>query len=175
VTIPPPLMVDSLRAGQIDGFCVGEPWNSLAVERDIGRIVVTKAQIFPQSIEKVLAVNAGLEADRETLDALLAALGAASRPCREDALWAYAQMLRWGQTLPDAAGERLAARVYRPDLYERSLGGLSAREPEALTAFDGMDWWPGDVASYLHRFVLQTSYERAARSSMTTPGPNAPD
>jgi hypothetical protein len=75
-------MVDSLRAGQIDGFCVGEPWNSLAVERDIGRIVVTKAQIFPQSIEKVLAVNAGLEADRETLDALLAALRAASRPSR---------------------------------------------------------------------------------------------
>ena len=33
VAIPPPLMVESLRAGHVDGFCVGEPWNSLAVAR----------------------------------------------------------------------------------------------------------------------------------------------
>ena len=32
VAIPPPLMVDSLRAGLVDGFCVGEPWNTLAVD-----------------------------------------------------------------------------------------------------------------------------------------------
>lgn len=31
VVIPPPLLVDALRAGQVDGYCVGEPWNSLAV------------------------------------------------------------------------------------------------------------------------------------------------
>ena len=33
VVLPPPLLVDALREGQIDGFCVGEPWNSLAVSR----------------------------------------------------------------------------------------------------------------------------------------------
>ena len=32
VAIPPPLMVESLQAGLVDGFCVGEPWNSLAVD-----------------------------------------------------------------------------------------------------------------------------------------------
>ena len=32
VVLPPPLLVDALRSGQIDGFCVGEPWNSLAVD-----------------------------------------------------------------------------------------------------------------------------------------------
>ena len=32
VVIPPPLMVDNLRDGYVDGFCVGEPWNSLAVD-----------------------------------------------------------------------------------------------------------------------------------------------
>ncbi|MBL8270522.1 CmpA/NrtA family ABC transporter substrate-binding protein, partial [Steroidobacter sp.] len=31
IVIPPPLLVDAMREGQIDGFCVGEPWNSLAV------------------------------------------------------------------------------------------------------------------------------------------------
>ena len=51
VAIPPPLMVESLRAGHVDGFCVGEPRNSLAVEEGIGQIVLTKSQIFPRSIK----------------------------------------------------------------------------------------------------------------------------
>ena len=42
IAIPPPLMVDSLRAGLVDGFCVGEPWNSLAVAEELGSIVVTQ-------------------------------------------------------------------------------------------------------------------------------------
>jgi len=37
VVIPPPLLVDALREGQIDGFCVGEPWNQAAVFKGIGR------------------------------------------------------------------------------------------------------------------------------------------
>jgi NitT/TauT family transport system ATP-binding protein len=36
VVVPPPFMVDALREGQIDGFCAGEPWNSLAVAAGIG-------------------------------------------------------------------------------------------------------------------------------------------
>ena len=56
VAIPPPLMVESLRAGHIDGFCVGEPWNSLAVADGLGRIVATKSQLLPRGVEKVLAV-----------------------------------------------------------------------------------------------------------------------
>ncbi len=42
VAIPPPLMVESLRAGHVDGFCVGEPWNSIAVADGLGRIVATQ-------------------------------------------------------------------------------------------------------------------------------------
>src|SRR5262245_49435060 len=57
VAIPPPLMVDSLRAGHVDGFCVGEPWNSLAVEQGLGSIVVKQSQLFPFAVEKVLALR----------------------------------------------------------------------------------------------------------------------
>ena len=78
VAIPPPLMVESLAAGHVDGFCVGEPWNSLAVEEGIGRIVATKAQLFPRAVEKVLAVRPQLAADRGVLRALIAALSAAA-------------------------------------------------------------------------------------------------
>jgi ABC-type nitrate/sulfonate/bicarbonate transport system substrate-binding protein len=78
VAIPPPLMVESLKAGHVDGFCVGEPWNSLAVADGLGRIVASKAQLFPHGVEKVLAVPAGFEARSKTLGALLRALAAAA-------------------------------------------------------------------------------------------------
>ncbi len=78
VAIPPPLMVESLRAGHVDGFCVGEPWNSLAVAEGLGRIVATKSQLMPHGVEKVLAVRAPVERDGERLGKLLRALAAAA-------------------------------------------------------------------------------------------------
>lgn len=54
VVIPPPFLVDALRAGQIDGFCVGEPWNSVAVHAGVGSILLPTTAIWPFSPEKVL-------------------------------------------------------------------------------------------------------------------------
>jgi nitrate/nitrite transport system ATP-binding protein len=55
--IPPPQMVANLKAGNIDGFCVGEPWNSRAVNEGHGFVVTTDLDIFPGHIEKVLGVR----------------------------------------------------------------------------------------------------------------------
>jgi NitT/TauT family transport system ATP-binding protein len=44
--------------GEIDGACVGEPWNSAAVERGVGTIVLATAQIWRRGVEKVLAFRA---------------------------------------------------------------------------------------------------------------------
>jgi NitT/TauT family transport system ATP-binding protein len=85
VAIPPPLMVESLRAGHVDGFCVGEPWNSLAVADGLGEIVATKSRLFPHSVEKVLAVRAPLEDRLDQLGPLLRALSAAAQWCDERA------------------------------------------------------------------------------------------
>lgn len=75
VVIPPPLIVESLEAGHIQGFCVGAPWNSLAVEAGLGRIVTTKSQIWRLSPEKVLGLRADwAESNGEVLAALLRAL-----------------------------------------------------------------------------------------------------
>ena len=54
VVIPPPFLVDAMRAGEIDGFCVGEPWNSVAVEAGVGVIAAATTAIWPHSAEKVL-------------------------------------------------------------------------------------------------------------------------
>jgi ABC-type nitrate/sulfonate/bicarbonate transport system substrate-binding protein len=78
VAIPPPLMVDSLRADLVDGFCVGEPWNSLAVAQGLGSIVATQSQLFPRAVEKVLAFRSGFARQQQRIVNLLRALDAAA-------------------------------------------------------------------------------------------------
>jgi NitT/TauT family transport system ATP-binding protein len=57
VVLPPPYMVDSLANGQVDGFCVGAPWNSVAVDLGVGRILHFVSEILARAAEKVLAVR----------------------------------------------------------------------------------------------------------------------
>ena len=58
VVLPPSYMVDALREGQVDGFAVGDPWNSFAVDQDVGVIVTTKSEIWRQGPDKVLGLRA---------------------------------------------------------------------------------------------------------------------
>jgi len=75
VVVPPPQMVDALRDGRIDGFCVGAPWGAAAEATGAGRIVVRKHQIWNNSPEKVLGVTAEWAAAHpRTHRALIAAL-----------------------------------------------------------------------------------------------------
>jgi two-component system, oxyanion-binding sensor len=55
VVIPPPQMVDALADGQLDGLCVGEPWNAVAEARGAGKTVALTSEIWPNHPEKVLA------------------------------------------------------------------------------------------------------------------------
>jgi NitT/TauT family transport system ATP-binding protein len=57
VVLPPPYMVESIASRHVDGFCVGAPWNSVAVELGIGRILHFGCDIIARSSEKVLAVR----------------------------------------------------------------------------------------------------------------------
>lgn len=57
VVLPPEQMVEHLRRGDIDGYCVGEPWNTLAVQERIGVIATPGNTLMPAMPEKVLAVT----------------------------------------------------------------------------------------------------------------------
>src|SRR5262245_55452624 len=57
VVLPPPYMVESLANGHVDGFCVGAPWNSVAVDLGIGLILHFVSEILLRAAEKVLAVR----------------------------------------------------------------------------------------------------------------------
>jgi NitT/TauT family transport system ATP-binding protein len=86
VIVPPPLMADALRAGNIDGYCVGEPWNTAAALSGSGRIATVKAAIWRSSPEKVLGAGAKwAEANPEALAALLRALYRAAIWCADKA------------------------------------------------------------------------------------------
>jgi ABC-type nitrate/sulfonate/bicarbonate transport system substrate-binding protein len=57
VVLPPPYMVESLANKLVDAFCVGAPWNSVAVDLGIGFILHFVSEILERATEKVLAVR----------------------------------------------------------------------------------------------------------------------
>ena len=56
--VPPPHMLENLIDKNIDGFCVGEPWNEVAVMQGAGRTLLTSYEIWNNSPEKVFGVTA---------------------------------------------------------------------------------------------------------------------
>ena len=57
ITTPPPLMADAVAADDIDVFCVGEPWGSVAVANDVGELILPGTAIWAHAPEKVLAAR----------------------------------------------------------------------------------------------------------------------
>ena len=88
VTVPPPFCADALEAGEVDGICVGEPWNSVAVQRGAGQIVLSTAQVWRRGVEKVLALREPVLAEkREDVERLIRALCRAGRHFVDPANW----------------------------------------------------------------------------------------
>ncbi len=80
--VQPGFMPDALSSGAIDGYCVGEPWNSVAAVRGVGKILTTKASIWRSSPEKVLGLTRRwAEQHVDVLDAFLLALHHSAKWC----------------------------------------------------------------------------------------------
>jgi ABC-type nitrate/sulfonate/bicarbonate transport system substrate-binding protein len=79
VVLPPPYMVESLANKHVDAFCVGAPWNSVAVDLGIGFILHFVSEILARAAEKVLGVrNAWAEENPDVLKRLVRAHRAAA-------------------------------------------------------------------------------------------------
>ena len=84
IILPPPLMTQALANGALDGYCVGEPWNTAAVMQGLGHIATVRASIWRSSPEKVLGVEERWTgANPEALAALLCALYRAAIWCAD--------------------------------------------------------------------------------------------
>ncbi|MBD6615961.1 ATP-binding cassette domain-containing protein [Komarekiella sp. 'clone 1'] len=80
--IPPMEMVSQLKAGNIDGYCAGEPWNYLAVHQDLGFVAATALEIWSGQPKKVLGVREDwAQQYPETYLALVKALLEACKYC----------------------------------------------------------------------------------------------
>lgn len=75
VIIPPANMVMAMATGEIDGYCVGGPWNTMAVRQKVGFTGVTSLDIWPGTPEKVLGLlESWQELNPNTVQALIMAL-----------------------------------------------------------------------------------------------------
>ncbi|MCV6586966.1 MAG: ABC transporter substrate-binding protein [Marinibacterium sp.] len=113
-TIPPPLMAQALAQGDVDAFCVGEPWGSASVESQAGALLLPGSAIWAFSPEKVLAVRTEwAETEPHLLGKLMRAVWRAGR-------WLSAPESR------TAAAEILARDTYLDlpsELIDRALSG----------------------------------------------------
>ncbi|NDJ19271.1 nitrate ABC transporter ATP-binding protein [Myxacorys almedinensis] len=129
--VPPPQMVANLSAGNIDGYCVGEPWNSRAIREGLGYAIATDLDIWAAHPEKVLGVREDWTNQHpETHNALVKALLEACEYCddrrnREEILSLMARPQYMGAS----------ADYARPgfiDAYDRGTG----EAPESLLRFN---------------------------------------
>lgn len=82
VMVPPTQLFPNLKLGYLDGYCVGEPWTSLAVEAGVGWCVTTSAELAPLHPEKALMVRREFSEERaEEHTLLIAALIEACKFC----------------------------------------------------------------------------------------------
>lgn len=130
---PPPFMVDALRSGHIEGFCVGAPWNSVAVELGLGRILHLGVDLVRRCPEKVLAMRAGLLAERPDLGAAL------TRACVKAAQWLSSPENRdeTAELLSASALLDVPAAIIRRTLdgHLRSGDGAGERRADDYIAF----------------------------------------
>jgi nitrate/nitrite transport system substrate-binding protein len=80
ITVPPPQMVANMRVGNMDGYCVGEPWNARAIFDKIGFSATTTQEVWTGHPEKVLGTSdEWVKKHPNTARAMVAAILEASR------------------------------------------------------------------------------------------------
>jgi len=129
--IPPPLMVANLKQGNIDGYCVGEPWNSRAVAEGLGTVVAHDLELWPGHIEKVLGVredwaDGNPSAHIALVQALLEACEYCDDPRNREEILGFLKQERY----LGASGQFAAPGFLTP--YDRGDGTT----PEALPNFN---------------------------------------
>jgi ABC-type nitrate/sulfonate/bicarbonate transport system substrate-binding protein len=140
-TVPPPRMAEAMSDGEIDAFCVGEPWGSVAVAKGVAELILPGCAIWRFAPEKVLAVRRGwAEREVEATASLMRAVWRAARWLSEP-------------SRPMTASEILARESYlnvAPEVIERTLlgrilvspQGEEREAPRFIEFFDGAATFP---------------------------------
>jgi len=136
ITVPPPQMVANMRVGNMDGFCVGEPWNQRAIADRIGITAANTQDVWPDHPEKVLGARADfVRRHPHTARAVMMAVLEASR-------WIEASLqnkLRMAETIAARPFVNTSVDVIRDRILGRYQNGLGRTwdDPKHMKFFDG--------------------------------------
>lgn len=121
ITVPPPQMVANMRVGNMDGYCVGEPWNHRAIADGIGITAATTQDIWKDHPEKVLGTTAEFaQKYPNTARAMTAAILEASR-------WIDASLsnkMKMAETIADKSYVNTSVDVINQRILGRYQNGL---------------------------------------------------
>ncbi|MEN3158456.1 CmpA/NrtA family ABC transporter substrate-binding protein [Alkalimonas sp. NCh-2] len=178
IGLAPADMASQLDGGRIDGFCVGEPWNSLSQQQGSSRILLSSEQLWPHCPEKVFAVTADFASKQpQTHLALITAL---------------LQACQWLATPEAASGltALLAQPAYLPDLLQQMPAGplLNPAIPQAFFGDElNFPWcsqaawlqqqmrqlgqWQGPIDPQLLRQIYRTDLYRQAAAALQLTAP----
>jgi ABC-type nitrate/sulfonate/bicarbonate transport system substrate-binding protein len=182
VVTPPPRMVEQLRIGEVDGICVGAPWNAVAARGGLGRIVLRSSQFWPGGPDKVLGVaEAFAAADAPRLHALVRALVRAQvwadAPGRREEL---AELLARPEHV-DAEADAIAAALDGELVFHHGAAGTPRRE-HARWILGQMRRWnqipaavdQAAVAARVYRPEFALEAQRSLGLEPTVPAPPGP-
>ena len=121
ITVPPPQMVANMRVGNMDGYCVGEPWNHRAILDGIGISAATSQDVWPDHPEKVVGTTADfVRKHPNTCRAVIMAVLEASR-------WIDASLqnrLKMAETIADKAYVNTSVEAINQRILGRYQNGL---------------------------------------------------
>jgi nitrate/nitrite transport system substrate-binding protein len=110
IVVPPPQMVANMKVGNMDAFCVGEPWNEQLVNQGIGFTACTTGEIWFKHPEKALGMRAEwVDKNPNAARAILMAVQEAQQWCEKaenkDELAAIVGKRQWFNVpVPDIIG-----------------------------------------------------------------------
>ncbi|MFM9850872.1 MAG: CmpA/NrtA family ABC transporter substrate-binding protein [Hyphomicrobiaceae bacterium] len=117
IVVPPPQMVANMKVGNMDAFCVGEPWNEQLVNQNIGFTACTTGEIWFKHPEKALGMRAEwVDKHPQAAKALLMAVMEAQQWCEKP---------ENKQELAEIVGKRQWFNVPVPDIIGRLKGDVN--------------------------------------------------
>ncbi len=121
ITVPPPQMVANMRVGNMDGYCVGEPWGHRAIMDGIGITGVTTQDLWKDHPEKSLGTTADfVKQNPNTCRAVIMAILEAGR-------WIDANLqnkLKMAETVADKSYVNTSVEAISPRILGRYQNGL---------------------------------------------------
>ncbi len=160
VVLPPPLVAEHLKEGQIDGFCAGEPWNSAAALSGEGWVVATSLSLAPRHPEKVLLVRDELIFRQpEAYGILRTAMTEACRFCdQSENRRSVADILHEARIFP-VSKEVLMNSLVGP--FHTGVADLGSAEPFLVFYRDGANEATEERAKWCLEAVLETGALKA--------------